>query len=348
MKFSKVFVVLMVGVMVSLAAFGCAPAAPAATTAPAAVPTQAAPAANTGKQLKVGLIHPSPITDSWSGIGYAAEKKMQSDLGAQISEIEVADPSGYEKAFSDYASQGYNFVIGFGEQYQDAAAKVSPQFPNTFFTTVGGSKNTANYAPIDANDGYAQSLYALCAMAGKISKTHKATGFIIEMPATRIPIQGCQQGFESISGNKFNIVVLNDQNDVGAAKEAAIQAMSNGADILIANANLAGNGVLQAVAENGGDKVFAIGTISDESSAAPKNVLVSGELNYTAALLTMAKSVKDGTITGAKPYKIFLTDQDVYPFAYNPGTASVVTAEMKAFVDDTVKKIQSGAITVKY
>ncbi|MGL4649612.1 MAG: BMP family ABC transporter substrate-binding protein, partial [Caldilineaceae bacterium] len=280
--------------------------------------------------FKVGLVHPSPVTDAWSGSAYAALERMRDELGAEIANVEVGDPAGFEKAFTDFGSQEYDLVIGHGFQYQDAAEKVSPEFANTFFTTVGGGKTTANFAPIDLVPGYKQALFAMGVLAGTVSQTKQAAGFTLENPATSLPLEGFRQGFESIEGNTFTLITLRDGNDVGAGKEAALQAMAGGADILIANANLAGDGVLQAVSEEGGDAVWAIGTIGDQTSKAPNNLLASAPLNIPAALFSIAEAVQAGTQEGGAVRQFTINDEGVYSFVYNEGTASVVTDELKA------------------
>lgn len=335
LKVSKqLFMMVMV---VALLLSGCA-----GVSVPAAAPAENAPAA-----FKVGLVHPSPVTDAWSGQAYAAIERMRDELGAEIANVEVGDPAGYEKAFSDFASQGYTLVIGHGFQYQDAAEKVSRDFPNTYFTTVGGFKSTANYAPIDLVPGYMQALYAMGVMAAQVSKTGQAAGFTLENPATKLPLEGFRQGFESIPGHTFSMIVLRDGNDVGAGKEAALQAIANGADILIANANLAGDGVLQAVAEQGGDRVFAIGTIGNQNSKAPQNVLASALLNIPQALFAVAKSAKEGTFEGGHVRAFTVNDEGVYQFVYNEELADIVTPELRALVDETIAKLKAGEITVE-
>jgi basic membrane lipoprotein Med (substrate-binding protein (PBP1-ABC) superfamily) len=337
-KVSKqVFVILMV---VALLLSGCA-----GVNAPAAAPAESdAPAT---AAFKVGLVHPSPVTDAWSGQAYAAIERMRDELGAEIANVEVGDPAGYEKAFSDFASQGYTLVIGHGFQYQDAAEKVSPDFPDTYFTTVGGAKTTANYAPIDLVPGYMQALYAMGVMAAQVSETGQAAGFTLENPATKLPLEGFRQGFESVPGHTFSMIVLRDGNDVGAGKEAALQAMAGGADILIANANLAGDGVLQAVAEQGGDSVFAVGTIGDQNSKAPQNILASAPLNIPQALFAVAQAAKDGTFEGSQVRAFTVNDEGVYQFVYNEELASIVTPELQALVDETIAKLKAGEITVE-
>jgi basic membrane lipoprotein Med (substrate-binding protein (PBP1-ABC) superfamily) len=322
-----------------------------ACTAVAPVPAGEAPAgeapAAEADTFRVGLVHPSPVTDAWSGIAYAALERMQADLGAEIANVEVGDPAGFEKAFTDFGSQGYDLIIGHGFQYQDAAEKVSPEFPGSFFTTVGGGKTTENFAPIDLVPGYKQALYAMGVLAGTISQSKQAAGFTLENPATSLPLEGFRQGFESIEGNTFTLITLRDGNDVGAGKEAALQAMAGGADILIANANLAGDGVLQAVAEEGGDSVFAIGTIGNQNDKAPNNILASAPLNISQALYSIAQAVQGGTQEGGSVRQFTINDEGVYNFVYNDNLSAIVTDELKALVDETVAAIQAGEIVVE-
>lgn len=322
----------------SLVLSACAAPSPAATTAPAA------------DSFKVGLVHPSPITDSWSGLAYAAQQRAQTELGAEIANVQVGDPAGYEKAFSDFGSQGFDVVVGHGFQYDDAAAKVAPQFPNTYYIIVNGSSVGPNLTGINTIPGYVQIMYAAGMLAGKMSQTHKCAAFTLEMPATKLPNEGFIAGFESVPGNECSLVTLNDQNDVGAAKEAALQAMANGADILSANANLAGSGVWQAVAEQGGDKVFAVGTVGDVNSQAPKNMLFSLAQDVPTSIFNAIKAIKEKTIEPGSSITFRLQnpgDLAAYPIVFNPDLpANVLTAEAKAELQANIDKISSGAIKV--
>lgn len=335
-------------ILVGLLIFaGCAPAAPAAPAATSAPAPTTAPAA---KPFKLGLVHPSPITDSWSGLAYAALQRAQKELGAEIANVQVGDPAGYEKAFSDFGSQGYDIVVGHGYQYDDAAAKVAPQFPNTYYVIVNGSSVANNLTGIDTIPGYVQVMYAAGAIAGKISKTKKCAAFTLELPATKRPNQGFIAGFESIPGNTCSLVVLNDQNDVGAAKEAALQAMANGADILSANANLAGSGVWQAVDTAGGANVFAVGTVGDVNDQAPKNMLFSAAQDVPTSIFNVVKAIKDGSIKPGSTSELRLEnpgDELAYPIVDNPGIdPAVFTPALKAEFEDMLKKIKSGEIKV--
>ena len=125
--------VMMLVIVVALMSACAAPAtpAPAAPAAPAA--TQAPAAASS--TFKIGLLSSGSVNDQgWNSIAYSAMKQIESQLGAKFSYVELQqDPASYEKAFRDYASQGYQFILGHGNEFQDSALAVSKDYPNTQF-----------------------------------------------------------------------------------------------------------------------------------------------------------------------------------------------------------------------
>lgn len=262
----------------------------------------------------------------------------------------MGEPAGFEKAFSDFGVQDYDVVVGHGFQYNDAAAKVAPQFPKTYYVIMNGSSTGPNLTGINTIPGYVQMMYVMGMAAGKISKTKQCAAFTLEMPATKLPMQGFVQGFESIPGNKCSLVTLNDQNDVGAAKEAALQAMNNGADTITANANLAGSGVWQAVKDNGADKVYSVGTVGDVNDQAPNNMLWSATQDVPMSIFNAVKAIQTGTIKPGSGIELRFEnkgDEAAYPIAWNPNiSSSVVTPEIKAEIENNLKKIQTGELKV--
>lgn len=341
-------IALLLVVVASLVLSACAPAAAPTASAPTAVSTTASAAE--AKPLRIGLVHPSPITDSWSGLAWTGLKKAEAELGAEITNVQVGEPAGFEKAFSDFGAQGYDIVVGHGFQYNDAAAKVASQFPNTYFVIMNGSSTAQNLTGINTIPGFVQTMYVLGMAAGKISKTKQCAAFTLEMPATKLPNQGFVAGFESITGNKCSLVTLTDQNDVGAAKEAALQAMNNGADILTANANLAGSGVWQAVKDAGADKVFAVGAVADVNDQAPNNMLLSAAQDVPTSIFNAIKAIRDGTIERGSGIELRYEnpgDEAAYPLVWNPNvSASVMTPELRAEIESNLKKIQTGELKV--
>lgn len=85
--------------------------------------------------FKMGLLVPGSIgEEGWNRIAFDALKRVEKELGAKISYVELPEnPPAFEKAFRDYASQGYNVVLGHGFQFQDAAITTAEDFPDTVF-----------------------------------------------------------------------------------------------------------------------------------------------------------------------------------------------------------------------
>lgn len=328
-------------ILVSLV--GCAQSqSPAASStsapqAPAATPTAA-------KQFKVGLISPGPVHDKgWNELAYQGIKLIEKEMGAKVSYVEVGDsPTEYEKAFTDYASQGYDFVIAHGYQFQDAMEKVAPQFPKTVFVTSGGVKYGPNYGPMIMRQE--EAFYLLGVIATNMTKTGKAVGIGgQDIPAISGPFAGFKQGFETVPGHTFSVTYINNWTDLGAAKEAGLAAFADGADFEIPNANIAGLGVFQAAQEK---KFWAFGANGDQSSEAPDQILASSVLDYPKAFLTMAKSIQNGTYKGNQITSYGLKDPGIVYITYNDKLKSQIPADVLAKVDDAQKKIISGEIQV--
>uniref|UniRef100_UPI003F9A0CEB BMP family ABC transporter substrate-binding protein n=1 Tax=Roseiarcus sp. TaxID=1969460 RepID=UPI003F9A0CEB len=98
----------------------------AAASALALTPARAA------DQFKMGLLVPGSVADEgWNRIAYNALKQVEKQLGAKVSYVELQqNPASFEKAFRDYAAQGYNVVMGHGFEFQDAALTVAEDYPD--------------------------------------------------------------------------------------------------------------------------------------------------------------------------------------------------------------------------
>src|SRR5258708_12292806 len=79
-------------------------------------------------------------------------------------------------------------------------------------------------------------------------------------------------------------------DDVGAAKEAAFAQISQGADVLIHDADAAGLGVFVAASQA---HVYAFGTFTNQNNVAPDVVLASAVTSTPLAFLKIATEVKN-------------------------------------------------------
>ena len=129
-------------------------------------------------------------------------------------------------------------------------------------------------------------------LAGALSKSG-VVGAVggIELPSIRLFFEGFKRGFLSVQPKgRILISYTGNFDDVGAAKEAALAQISQGADVLIHNADAAGLGVFLAAAQA---HVFAFGVFNNQNGVAPDVVLASAVTSTPLAFLKIATEVKD-------------------------------------------------------
>lgn len=245
------------------------------------------------KPFKVGLLVPGSINDKgWNASAYQGLMLIQQELGAEVSYVEAGNPGDMKDSFRDYGEKGYDLVFGHGFQYQDAAAEVAPDYPDTIFITQGGSIVGPNQSPIE------QTLetvnYATGIMSAKLSKTQKA-GLIggVDIPAVSKTLRAFDLGAKSINPNfETMITYVGSWDDVNAGYEAALAQIQKGADIIYCNGNAVGLGALKACQEKG---VMCFGMSTDQSDLCPDTMIGSVVQYMDKSYLAVAKQVKDGT-----------------------------------------------------
>ena len=96
--------------------------------------------------------------------------------------------------------------------------------------------------------------------------------------------------------------------------------------------------------------MFAVGTVGDVNSQAPKNMLFSATQDAPTSIFNVVKAIKEGTIKPGSSSALRLEnpgDELAYPIAYNSGIdPTVFTPELKAEFEGMLKKIKSGEIKV--
>jgi basic membrane protein A len=301
-----------------------------------------APAAET--PFKVGLLAPGPVNDGgWNQTAYEALKKMETELGAEISYVETEQsPAAFEKAFRDYASQGYQFILGHGNEYTDAALTVAPEYPNTFFFLSSSRQWDPNVPNVvGLNTDTSQPLYVFGYISAKMGKGAGLVGGM-EIPPISEAFTGFVNGAKAADPNfPVKITYIGNWTDAAAAKEAGISYVDGGADVLVGNADFATQGVFQAMAEK---NVMGWSIFGDNTAKAPKSILGNALVDYGAGLVTMAAEVKAGTFKPTSNYEFGLKDTEVYSIVYNPDAATPVSEELLKEVDGIIAKINSGEI----
>ena len=239
----------------------------------------------------VALLTPGPVSDGgWNAAAYEGLQLIKARLGAVTALVQTTSPADFEDSFRDFASRGFNLVFAHGFEYTDAALKVAQSFPNTYFVVSSGGASSSNVASLTFN--FDQATYVEGILAAGVSQTGVA-GAIggVELPAIKLTFEGFKRGFLSVRPNgRILISYTGNFNDVGAAKEATLAQIGQGADVFIHNADAAGMGVFLAAAQA---HAFAFGAFNNQNAVAPEVVLASAVTSTPLAFLKIAGEVKD-------------------------------------------------------
>ncbi len=301
-------------------------------------PQGAAPAG-----FKVALLTPGSIRDGgWNQSAYEGLERIEKELGAEIAYQETKTPQDFETGFRDFAARGYKLVFGHGFEFQDAAALVSKEFPDTVFVTTSGSTVRANVAPIVFE--LEEATFVLGYLGARLSARAKL-GAIggVKIPSVESTFLAYQGGaLRARPEAEVTISYIGNWTDASAAREATLAQIATGVDVLIHNANEAAAGFFQAVAES--PDVRAFGTNKNQNDQAPERVLASATLDVPRALVLVATEVKSGAWK-ARPLRFGLSS-GVVAIEWNEPLRDAIPADVKAEVDALVAEVASGAVTV--
>jgi basic membrane protein A len=295
-----------------------------------------------GAPFKVALLSPGPVSDAgWNALAYEGLLAIRDQLGAEIAQIQTKTPAEFEAGFRDFARRGYKLVIGHGFEFQDAAAAVAPDFPNTVFITTSGNTVRKNVAPLRFM--LEEATYLEGMLAAGMSKTGKA-GVVggIEIPSVKSTVIAFTAGAKAVRPD-FTIVTayVGNWEDVGAAKEAALAQIQQGCDFLFHNADAAGLGVFRAAEEK---KVYAFGSNKNQNDVAPDVVIASAVADIPRAFVQVAREVKDGHFVG-KIERMGMKD-GVVSLVFNPRLEAKIPADLKNRIDHARDGIIAGTLTV--
>lgn len=295
--------------------------------------------------FKMGLLVPGSVgEEGWNRIAYDALKRVEKELDAQISYVELPEnPAAFEKAFRDYAGQGYQVVLGHGFQFQDAALTAAQDFPDTVFLISSSSVHEDKV--IGLNTDASQPFYLMGVIAAKIGKGAGLIGGM-EIPPISHAFEGFKTGAKSVNpAFPVSTVYLSSFTDASAAKEAAFSLISQGADFVIPNANSAGMGVIQAARESGAD-VGTFSVYSDYTEAAPQNVLGTFVADYGQGIVRIVSGIKDGEVPESN-VDFGLKDKDVIKFTFNDEAARSIPQELRKHLEEVSAKIAAGEIQTR-
>ncbi len=340
--------------LIALALLVSACAGPATPTAEPQAPAPAeeepageAPAAE-AEPLRIAVVMPSAITDlAFSQSMWVALKAIQEEMGGEAAlELRYSEnmfnvPDA-ATAIRDYASQGFDIVLGHGSQYGTSIEEIAPDFPETTFawgTDVNtfGMANVHAYTAAAEQGGYVNGVMAaILTESGKIGVTGP-----VEVGDAKTYIDGFVQGVASVDPNlQVSKTWTGSFSDVALMTEAAKTHIAAGADVLTGSSQSV-VGSIGAAKEDG--SVLWFGTQADQASLAPELVVSSQVYDWTGMLRDIIQKRENGVL-GGDTYILQLAN-DGLKIAYNPDYT--IPDDVKAAAEAAIKGIIDGSITVE-
>ena len=303
------------------------------------------PAEEASGPFRVAVVMPSAINDlAFSQSMFDALTAIQNEMGAENFEFVYSENmfvvEDAAAALRDYASQGYNLVIGHGSQYGSSLQEIAPDFPDTSFawgTTVDtfGIPNIYAYEARSEEGGYVNGV-----LAANMS-TSNTLGVVgpIETGDAKLYVDGFVAGAKAAKPDiTVNVNYIGSFSDVALATEAANTLVGAGADALSGTAQMVVGAI--GVAEANGVPWF--GTQSSQTSLAPAVVVANQVYDWTGVVNTIIEQVKGGTL-GGQSFALTLENGGLV-MDYN--SEYQIPEAAKAAADEAAAGIAAGTISV--
>src|SRR5210317_212239 len=275
----------------------------------------------------------------WNGV-----KKFTEETGIEVMEFEVTNETQREQAMRRMVERGATIVLGVGFAQADAIATVAAENPDVQFSIIDvfwlDAPNLRQYA-FKEHEGS----YLVGVAAAHASQTGKV-GFVGGMDISLIRKFACGYvgGVKSVNSSATVYQNMTGTtpaawNDPAKGAELTMSQIDRGADVIYQAAGGTGIGVIQAATDAG---KLSIGVDSNQNGIAPGSVLTSMLKRVDVAAYETFMDAKNDTFSSGV-LTLGVAEGGV-DWALDANNASLITAEMKAAVEQARSDIISGKI----
>lgn len=251
----------------------------------AAVPVSAA------DKIKVAAVYTVPIEQQWVSRIHKALKASEGKGDIEYTWTENTPTTDTERVTREYATKGYQLIVGEAFSNERAFRKVANDFLKTAF--LFGSSFGPSGKNFSVFDNYIQEpAYLTGLIAGSMTKSN-VIGMVGGYPIPEVNrlMHAFMDGAKETNPNvKFLVTFIGSWFDPPKAKEAAFAQIDRGADLLYAERF----GVSDAAKEKG---KLAIGNVIDTQSQYPETVVASALWMMEPTISLAIEKVKGGTFT---------------------------------------------------
>lgn len=286
------------------------------------------------------IVMPGSVSDNgWNQAGFDGLTNAGKDLGFDTAYSESVHQPEQIEVLSDYARRGYSLVIGHGGEFQDAVERVADRFPDTMFMINNGLGTSDNIA--NADFYFSQIAYLMGYVAGAMTKTN-TIGIIAaqKFKSTNDTVAGYESGAKAANPD-VNVLVTwtGNWDDVAKGKEAALNQISQGADVVWPTMDSATLGSMQGVQEKG---VYGIGIYRDAINEWPE-ILQSAILDVRGNMRSYLELAAAGGLEG----NLYRGDMS-NPQAMRIGTFHPdIPEDVVAKVNGLIEQMNAGELVVE-
>ena len=300
----------------------------------------------TAADVKIVLLLPGDINDQgWNASNYAGVVACNEQLGTSMEYVEAVQDADFESTFREYAVKGYDIIMAAGSQFDEAAATVAAQYPDTLFMVVNGSNfDGDNLCPLFPKEYEASYLAAV--IAGHLTETGKF-GMIGGDPNQAMKDLMAVYGKTAVSIAKergitdaeYTLAYSNSWSDVALGKQMSESMIDAGADVMFVYANELGLGVINGAKEKGAK---VVGYSSDQTQIDPATVVASIDFDYATMYVWAINEWLGGNLKGHQIVEVGVPE-DIYFPVYTDNCP----AEAKTACDEAVAALKAGSVDLK-
>lgn len=322
----------------ALALAGCASADPA---------PEESGGGETSDVIRVGALVPGHANDGAFNQALADALVRLEDEGLIEYELreQMADPATSEPVIADFASQGFDLIIGHGIELGDAVFSVAGDFPDVAFTASGGidiierhTDNVETWTYDMGQVGYLSGYIAGLTGVSPIGRVESLElDFVVETD------EFFQQGVTAANpaAELLPVVYAGSFDDAAAAASATTGLIGQGAELVFTTGDGIATGVGAAASEA---DVLTVGV----SPAAGEDALRVNVSTVDLDMYPIVKAWVEEVVAGDFGGKGVISSLQNGGIAYQPinDVAGRVPADVSGKIEEFIAGLDDGSVTI--
>ena len=276
-EMKKLMALLLAMVLATSLFAGCASEEPTTETA----------AEEAVKEYKVAMICDSTIADGgWGAACYNAMVEAASRENFTTQYTDGLASADFASTIRSYCDLGFDLIFAPGNQYSDAVAEVSKDFPEVKFALLNGTLESDNVTSL-LPDAKQIGLMA-GALAGIVSETN-AIGFIggLELDTTKMKLEFYEKGAQAVNPEiMVYSAYAGSFSDTAKGKEIASSMVTlNDVDVMFGDASAVDSGAREVLATF--ENRYDIGQPSDLLATQESDIIINSVVTDNATMVQL-------------------------------------------------------------